>query len=89
MNEYIADPDSGKRFEQALDEWDETNKVEGVRTGHIYFAVHVSYDADGDSFSSYSMHTPDGQPWITTLGLIEAFRLLRHKEFTAPYQPEE
>lgn len=67
-------------FEEALDRVCAAYEIDGVRVGFLVAMNHVLIDDDGEA-SSLAWHTPDGQPWITSLGLIEALRLRYQRDY--------
>lgn len=59
---------ANRTLEQALDQVAQAFEIEGVRTGYLVSTHHVFYD-EGEECSSLAWHAPEGQQWMTTLGM--------------------
>jgi len=67
-------------LEAALDQVCAAYSIDGVRVGYVIAMNHVLID-DGDQAASLAWHTPEGQLWIASLGLIEALRLRYQRDY--------
>jgi len=76
----IDQKDADTALETALDKVCAAYEIDGVRVGYLIAMNHVLVDGDGTA-SSLAWHGPDGQSWITSLGLIEALRLRYQRDY--------
>ena len=70
-------------LEAALDQIAEAYDLDGLRVGWLLALSFTKYDGDHPC-SVISWHSPEGQSWVTNIGILEATRLRLHANFLEP-----
>lgn len=76
-------------FEKALDMLAEAYEWNGIRTGHLLLVDGQRMNSDGTSSTVMGYHTPDGQPWTETLGIMRVSTLRLEKDFITAEREDE
>lgn len=68
-------------LESALDQVGSAYGWDGVRVAWLMVAQSVVIGPDGDQRTSIQYQSPDGQSWVTTLGLVRAHTLCVERDY--------
>ncbi len=69
-------------LQAAFDQVGEAYGWKGVRVAWIIAVQTMHIDEDGEERTSLWYQSPDGQSWITTIGLTRAHALLLERDYT-------
>lgn len=74
-------------LQEALDQVGAAYGWDGVRVSWLLVAQSVFIDAEGAEVTSVQFQQPDGQSWVTSLGLLRAHTLLMERDYLADGRP--